>query len=231
MHDLRPHLELEPFVAQVARQMAEGYRLAFLEDAGAVQACAGFRFLEHLSFGRTLYVDDLVTSLSARSRGFGHELIEWLKAQARSANCAQLHLDSGGAAVCRPSLLSARADGHHRPPFCAQALSAARSRYSRDRATYFSAQTLISACSSSESCAHDLGRRAEHERTGRDLLAARDQCARADDAARADLGAIEHDRPHPDQHFIGHGCRRGGWPCGRRSRVRRQKYRNHRRDE
>jgi len=95
MHDLRPHLELEPFVAQVARQQAEGYRLAFLEDAGEVQACAGFRFLEHLSFGRTLYVDDLVTSPSARSRGFGHELIEWLKAQARSANCAQLHLDSG----------------------------------------------------------------------------------------------------------------------------------------
>lgn len=95
MRDLRPHLEVEPFVAQVARQQTEGYRLAFLEDAGAVQACAGFRILEYLSFGRTLYVDDLVTSPATRSRGFGHELMEWLKAHARGANCAQLHLDSG----------------------------------------------------------------------------------------------------------------------------------------
>lgn len=95
MHELRPNLELGPFVDQVLRQQAEGYRLAFLEDAEAVQACAGFRISESLSWGRFLYVDDLVTASTARSRGFGAELFEWLEAHARAAGCGQLHLDSG----------------------------------------------------------------------------------------------------------------------------------------
>jgi len=95
IYELRPHLELEPFVEQVERQKKEGYRLAFLEDADAVQACAGFRIVEHLAWGRTLYIDDLVTNSSTRSRGHGHALIAWLKARAWEAGCAQLHLDSG----------------------------------------------------------------------------------------------------------------------------------------
>ena len=95
MHELRPHLELGTFVEQVLRQQAEGYRLAYLEDADAVQACAGFRISESLSWGRFLYVDDLVTASSARSRGFGAELLAWLVAHARAAGCAQFHLDSG----------------------------------------------------------------------------------------------------------------------------------------
>ena len=95
IYELRSHLELEPFVEQVARQKKEGYQLAFLEDEEAVRACAGFRILEYLWCGRTLYVDDLATTSSARSRGHGHELFEWLKAHAREAGCGQLHLDSG----------------------------------------------------------------------------------------------------------------------------------------
>jgi GNAT superfamily N-acetyltransferase len=95
IYELRPHLELEPFVEQVERQKEEGYLLAFLEDEGAVRACAGFRLMEHLSWGRTLYVDDLVTSSSTRSRGHGRELFAWLKARASEAGCGQLHLDSG----------------------------------------------------------------------------------------------------------------------------------------
>ncbi|MDR3402415.1 MAG: GNAT family N-acetyltransferase [Chthoniobacter sp.] len=95
MFELRPHLEPASFVEQVIRQQAEGYRLAFLEDAAGVQACAGYRMTESLSWGRFMYVDDLVTASSARSRGFGGELLDWLVAQARAAGCVQFHLDSG----------------------------------------------------------------------------------------------------------------------------------------
>jgi GNAT superfamily N-acetyltransferase len=95
MVELRPHLEAAAFVDQVLRQQGEGYRLAFLEEGGAVQACAGFRILESLSWGRHMYVDDLVTASAARSRGFGGELFNWLVARARSEECAQFHLDSG----------------------------------------------------------------------------------------------------------------------------------------
>jgi GNAT superfamily N-acetyltransferase len=93
--ELRPHLEAEGFVEQVLRQQRDGYRLAYLEDAGEVRACAGYRFTESLSWGRFMYVDDLVTASSARSKGHGGELLDWLVAQAREQGCAQFHLDSG----------------------------------------------------------------------------------------------------------------------------------------
>jgi GNAT superfamily N-acetyltransferase len=95
MVELRPHLDHDSFVEQVLRQQRQGYRLAYVEDAGTVQACAGYRLSESLSFGRFLYVDDLVTASTARSRGFGKELMDWLVTEARAAGCAELHLDSG----------------------------------------------------------------------------------------------------------------------------------------
>ena len=93
--ELRPHLKAESFVEQVLRQQAQGYRLAYLEEDGNVQACAGYRFSESLSWGRYMYVDDLITASVARSRGFGGELLHWLQAEARAAGCAEFHLDSG----------------------------------------------------------------------------------------------------------------------------------------
>jgi len=95
MRELRPHFELAVFIPQVQRQQRDGYRVAFVEADGVVEACAGFRLSENLAWGRFLYVDDLVTAESARSRGHGARLMEWLIEQARSAGCAQLHLDSG----------------------------------------------------------------------------------------------------------------------------------------
>ena len=96
VRELRPHLaDEEAFVAQVQRQQASGYRLAYLEALGQVRAVAGFRVLEKLSAGRFLYVDDLVTRAEDRSRAFGGGLLDWLADRAREENCATLELDSG----------------------------------------------------------------------------------------------------------------------------------------
>jgi GNAT superfamily N-acetyltransferase len=95
MAELRPHLTAGEFVPRVRRQQAAGYRLAYLVDGGAVRAVAGYRYLDTLSWGRTLYVDDLVTAEAARSQGYGGRLFDWLVAQARQDNCDALHLDSG----------------------------------------------------------------------------------------------------------------------------------------
>jgi GNAT superfamily N-acetyltransferase len=67
----------------------------FLEDDGAVKAVAGFRMGEHLCWGKILYVDDLVTTASARSQSYGQHLFDWLLAHARVEGCAEFHLDSG----------------------------------------------------------------------------------------------------------------------------------------
>jgi len=95
MAHLRPHLAAEEFVARVQAQQAQGFHLAYLEDDGAVVAVAGFRAMEMLMSGRTLYVDDLVTDESRRSRGHGKAMLDWLQEYARKAGCETFSLDSG----------------------------------------------------------------------------------------------------------------------------------------
>ncbi len=95
MAQLRPHLVESQFVARVRRMQAEGFHLAALEADGAVRAVAGYRFYDKLFSGRNLYVDDLVTDGTHRSKGHGRALLNWLDDQARAHGCAQLELDSG----------------------------------------------------------------------------------------------------------------------------------------
>jgi len=92
---LRPHLVEAEFAGRVRAQEAQGYRLAFLEDEGAVVAVAGFRVTEILATGRTLYVDDLVTDETKRSRGYGKAMLDWLQEFARQSGCETFSLDSG----------------------------------------------------------------------------------------------------------------------------------------
>lgn len=95
MHELRPYLSKEEFVARVRAQQAEGYELAYLEDEGRPVALAGFRVAQNLAWGRFLYVDDLVTAATHRSWGYGGTLLRWLRDQAIARGCDQFHLDSG----------------------------------------------------------------------------------------------------------------------------------------
>lgn len=97
MHMLRPHLtDAEDLLTRARRQMTEAnWKLAYIERDGQVVACAGYRIHEWLASGRILYVDDLVSLSDERSKGHGKALMDWLKDEARKANCPQLHLDSG----------------------------------------------------------------------------------------------------------------------------------------
>ena len=96
MRELRPLWQNpEQFVERVQRQQEQGYQLAFVESNEEICAVAGYRFMESLFSGKFLYVDDLVTRESDRSRGFGGELLDWLIEQAREHDCENLELDSG----------------------------------------------------------------------------------------------------------------------------------------
>lgn len=61
----------------------------------SASAVAGFRIVECLAWGRTLYVDDLVTMAAHRGRGHGRALLDWLGEEAARLECDELHLDSG----------------------------------------------------------------------------------------------------------------------------------------
>jgi GNAT superfamily N-acetyltransferase len=96
LRQLRTHLtDEDAFLAQLGRQAAQGYRLAYVEAGGAVRAVAGFRLGETFFAGPWLYVDDLVTDEAQRSKGYGRALLEFLKAHALEHGCRELHLDSG----------------------------------------------------------------------------------------------------------------------------------------
>lgn len=95
MAELRPHVAREQFLPLVRSMQADGYRLACIRDGGRVVAIAGYRFGTNLFCGRHLYVDDLVTADSERSKGHGRELLAWLRALAVESDCDVFHLDSG----------------------------------------------------------------------------------------------------------------------------------------
>jgi GNAT superfamily N-acetyltransferase len=95
MRELRPKLVEAEFLERVRRQEQERFQLAFARDADEVVAVAGYRFMEKLFSKRVLYVDDLVTRDTARSRGHGRALFHWLTERAREHGCSILELDSG----------------------------------------------------------------------------------------------------------------------------------------
>jgi GNAT superfamily N-acetyltransferase len=97
MNELRTQLKREEFLQTVRAMEVDGYRLAFIEDEGDVVAVAGFRIYSNLFMGKHLYVDDLVTSASARSKGFGELTLNYLREKAVAAGCNFYRLDSGTA--------------------------------------------------------------------------------------------------------------------------------------
>ena len=96
MRQLRPTVAADEYLATVRRMMeTDGYHLAAISDGQTVRAVAGYRFMEMLYCGKIMYVDDLNTYEGYRSKGYGKELMDWLKGEAKAHGCGQLHLDSG----------------------------------------------------------------------------------------------------------------------------------------
>lgn len=95
MSELRTHLHRDDFLSTVRNMETEGYKIAFIEEKGKVVATAGYRIYTNLFMGRHLYVDDLVTAETERSKGYGEEMIKWLRKEAIKSNCNFYHLDSG----------------------------------------------------------------------------------------------------------------------------------------
>ena len=90
----RPHLKREEFVCLVRSMEPQGYRLAYLKADDEIQAVAGYRIIDMLRTGRMLEVDDLVSAESARSKGYGKQLLNWCYDLARSEGCSVVELDS-----------------------------------------------------------------------------------------------------------------------------------------
>lgn len=96
MVQLRTHLSEQQYIDQVKRQReAAGYEVAAFFDEGQVRCVAGYRISECLSWGKFLYVDDLVSDQNGRSKNYGKQMMDWLLDEAKNNDCKELHLDSG----------------------------------------------------------------------------------------------------------------------------------------
>lgn len=96
LQELRPRLQRESFCEKVREMQGEGYVLAYLEKGGEVVSVAGFRtYQDFAAEGKAMYIYDLVTRQSSRSKGWGAELMLDLERYATDAGCVTVHLDSG----------------------------------------------------------------------------------------------------------------------------------------
>ncbi len=93
LRELRPHLSYEQFLEIYEQAHAGGdYTLAAIEDQGQIVAVMGYRFYSDFVRGRHLYIDDLVSRASARSRGLGAELLAYAERLAKDDGCNTLRL-------------------------------------------------------------------------------------------------------------------------------------------
>ena len=118
---LRPGLPAD-YAGRMAQVLAAGARMCVVVAAGTetgteeVICVAVWRVIENTYEGRRLYIDDLVSDESRRSRGAGKTMLNWLEARARQLGCGVLALDSG-VQRSRAHHFYFR-EGMHIPAFC-----------------------------------------------------------------------------------------------------------------
>ena len=95
LRELRPHLDAAGFAAVYAEGHEQGLRYLAAYDGGRCVGVAGWRVLATTATTRKLYVDDLVTVASQRSRGVGASLLTELRRRAAERGCRVIDLDSG----------------------------------------------------------------------------------------------------------------------------------------
>jgi GNAT superfamily N-acetyltransferase len=95
MHELRTDLTLRQYLDLLGHMRKGGYRMFALEDDGHLQALAGIAIRHNFYYRKYLYVYDLITTSSGRSKGYGRELLLHLEELGRSEGCNTLALTSG----------------------------------------------------------------------------------------------------------------------------------------
>ncbi len=96
MHELRTNLSLDQFQELFFQaQNQNSYMLDALIENEIPVALIGYRILTDFVHGRHLYIDDLVTKESHRSRGIGAKLLSYAETKAKEFDCKNLRLCTG----------------------------------------------------------------------------------------------------------------------------------------
>lgn len=95
---LRPHLTEEQALERIQQQQAtDQFSVAFVDTGadGPAPAAIGYRIMNLLFSGKTLYIDDLSTLPDQRGKGYAGQLLDFVIDQARQMGCVAVTLDSG----------------------------------------------------------------------------------------------------------------------------------------
>ncbi len=95
MKQLRTHLDEGTYLRYLEEMTADGYRLFGLFSDGEPAALAGIGIETNMYYGRHLWVYELVTDSTHRSKGFGERLFEYLSDWAEEKGCERIALSSG----------------------------------------------------------------------------------------------------------------------------------------
>lgn len=96
MTELRTHLkDLVDYQEALAQMRRDGYRLFAALDHADMVALAGVAIRTNFYYGHFLYVYDLITKATERSKGHGKLLLDHLEALALEDGCQTIALSSG----------------------------------------------------------------------------------------------------------------------------------------
>lgn len=96
MKELRPHLSFEDYISIYEdAHRNNGFEIVAIEEDNKILAVMGYRILSDYVRGKHIYVDDLISSESVRSKGLGSELLKYVEGVAKELNCTTLRLCTG----------------------------------------------------------------------------------------------------------------------------------------
>lgn len=93
LKELRPHLSFADF--KYILNHADNYQMIGLEEENRLVALMGYRILHDFVHGKHIYIDDLVTASSERSKGHGAVLLKHAEEIAHEHGCKNLRLCTG----------------------------------------------------------------------------------------------------------------------------------------
>ncbi|MDC3412086.1 GNAT family N-acetyltransferase [Aquibacillus sp. 3ASR75-11] len=96
MKQLRKHLDKEAYLDLVIEAKdKDRYKMLALIDGGKIVAVTGFKPMITLYYGRFVWVCDLVTDTTKRSKGYGEKLLSYVHEWAKENNYESVALSSG----------------------------------------------------------------------------------------------------------------------------------------
>lgn len=95
LQELRTHLNKSTYLDFLYKMREEGYKLFALYDNEQVVAVTGIAIRTNFYYEKHLFIYDLVTQSSQRSKGYGERLLSYIHQYAIKNGCGIVALESG----------------------------------------------------------------------------------------------------------------------------------------